>query len=275
MVLLEKKSEERSHSLLREVGLVGLMWASMGSIIGSGWLFGAQEALITAGPAAIIAWPIGAVCILVLALVHAELGGMYPVSGGTARFPHYAFGGVAGASFGWFSWLQAATVAPIEVSAMITYSQHYSWAHGLTHTDKTLTASGLVVAVILMAIFTAINFLGVRKLATANSAMTWWKVAIPMLTIIVLSIANFDTGNLTAANGFNPGGLKAILLAVSTSGIIFSYLGFEQADQLAGESQEPTPRRTARDHRLDRDRHRDLRPAAGRLPDGAAKLGDR
>ena len=68
--------------------------------------------------------------ILVLALVHAELGGMYPVSGGTARFPHYAFGGVAGASFGWFSWLQAATVAPIEVSAMITYGQHYSFAHG-------------------------------------------------------------------------------------------------------------------------------------------------
>ena len=53
--------------------------------------------------------------IMVLALIHAELGGMYPVSGGTARFPHYAFGGAAGASFGWFSWLQAATVAPIEV----------------------------------------------------------------------------------------------------------------------------------------------------------------
>ena len=106
-------------SLKREVGLVGLTWASMGSIIGSGWLFGAQKALVVAGPAAIISWVIGGVVILVLALVHAELGGMYPVSGGTARFPHYAFGGFAGASFGWFSWLQAATVAPIEVSAMI------------------------------------------------------------------------------------------------------------------------------------------------------------
>ena len=42
---------------------------------------------------------------------------MYPVSGGTAWFPHYAFGGAAGASFGWFSWLQAATVAPVEVLA--------------------------------------------------------------------------------------------------------------------------------------------------------------
>jgi amino acid transporter len=71
VVVLEKKPNQRSHSLLREVG-VGLMWASMGSIIGSGWLFGAQDTLITAGPAAIISWLIGAVCILVLALVHAD-----------------------------------------------------------------------------------------------------------------------------------------------------------------------------------------------------------
>src|ERR1035437_4802257 len=89
--------------LKREIGIIGLIWASEGSIIGSGWLFGAQKALGVAGPAAIISWVIGGVAILMLALVHAELGGMYPVSGGTARFPHYAFGGVAGASFGWFS----------------------------------------------------------------------------------------------------------------------------------------------------------------------------
>jgi amino acid transporter len=225
---------------LREVGLVGLTWASMGSIIGSGWLFGAQYGLEAAGPAAIISWVIGGVAIALLALVHAELGGMYPVSGGTARFPHYAFGGLAGASFGWFSWLQAATVAPIEVSAMITYGQHYSFAHSwLDPKTAVLTGPGIVVAVILMAILTSINFLGIRRLATANSAATWWKVAIPLLTVLVLSITNFNTSNFTAANGFNPYGSHGILAAVSTSGIIFSYLGFEQADQLAGESKNP------------------------------------
>ncbi|NYD42735.1 APC family permease [Nocardioides panaciterrulae] len=233
---------ERRHttSLKREVGLVGLTWASMGSIIGSGWLFGAQKALIVAGPAAIISWVIGGVVILALALVHAELGGMYPVSGGTARFPHYAFGGFAGASFGWFSWLQAATVAPIEVSAMITYGQHYSFANGwLNPKTGVLTTSGLIVAVLLMAFLTSINFLGIRRLAAANSAATWWKVAIPLLTIFVLALANFHPGNFSAANGFNPDKAHGILAAVSTGGIIFSYLGFEQADQLAGESKNP------------------------------------
>ncbi|MFL6001217.1 MAG: APC family permease [Nocardioides sp.] len=240
MAVTESEPKRRNTKLLREVGLIGLMWASMGSIIGSGWLFGAQEALIIAGPAAIISWVVGALCILVLALVHAELGGMYPVSGGTARFPHYAYGGAVGASFGWFSWLQAATVAPIEVSAMLTYAEHYEFSDGVINPDTAvLTTTGIVVAIILMALMTAINFLGVRKLAATNSAMTWWKIAVPLLTIFVLAVVNFDTSNLTAANGFNPGGLKAILLGVSTGGIIFSYLGFEQADQLAGESSNP------------------------------------
>ncbi len=230
----------RPVSLKREIGLISMLWASTGSIIGSGWLFGAQKGLVAAGPAVIISWIIGGGAILLLALVHAELGAMYPVSGGSARFPHYAFGGAAGASFGWFSWLQAATVAPIEVSAMINYATHYSFAKGWLHPDQTLTASGLVVAVILMAIISSINFLGVRALALTNSTATWWKVAVPLATIFVVAIAGGLHGsNFTAADGFAPDGAKGILAAVSTSGIIFSYLGFEQADQLAGESRNP------------------------------------
>ena len=170
-----------SRALLREIGLVGLLWASMGSIIGSGWLFGAQKGLMTAGPAAIISWVIGGAAILVLALVHAELGAMYPVSGGSARFPHYAFGGFAGASFGWFSWLQCATVAPIEVSAMILYAGHYDFAQGWLHDDGTLTASGLVVAVVLMFLVSSVNYLGIRALALTNSVATWWKVGVPLV----------------------------------------------------------------------------------------------
>src|SRR5690349_4649521 len=176
--------------LRREIGFIGLLWASGGSIIGSGWLFGAQGALAIAGPSAIISWCIGAVAILLLALVHAELGGMYPVAGGTARFPHYTFGGAVGASFGWFSWLQAATVAPIEVMAVIQYSKHYSFASSWMHVkngQNVLTATGIVVAVVLMAILTAVNFLGVKKLANTNSTATWWKVGVPVVTIVALA----------------------------------------------------------------------------------------
>jgi amino acid transporter len=227
--------------LAREIGLIGLLWASMGSIIGSGWLFGAQKGLYNAGPAVLISWVIGGVCILVLALVHAELGAMFPLSGGSARFPHYAFGGIAGAGFGWFSWLQAVTVAPIEVSAAILYAAHYSWADDWLHPDETLTHKGLVVAVVLMAILAAVNYLGVKALAATNSTLTWWKVGVPLATILVVALAGggMHTSNFHAADGFNPYGLKGILLAIPVSGIIFAYLGFEQADQLAGESKNP------------------------------------
>src|SRR5215467_11422344 len=100
------------RKLQRKVGLIALMFTSVGSIIGSGWLLGALTASKVAGPAALISWLIGAVVVAVLALVHAELGGAFPVAGGSGRYPHYAFGSLAGLVSAWFWYLGAVTVAP-------------------------------------------------------------------------------------------------------------------------------------------------------------------
>jgi amino acid transporter len=227
------------RSLQRQVGLIGLLWASESSIIGSGWLFGAKKALVAAGPSAIIAWCIGAAAIIILALVHAELGGMFSVAGGSARYPNYAFGGAVGASFGWFAWLQAASVAPIEVEAAMGYAQHYSFATSWLNSNGAIQGIGFLIAVLLMALFVAVNFLGVRLLAETNSIITWWKVAIPLATIFIVAITHFHGGNFTAADGFMPDGMHGVFSAVSGSGIIFALLGFEQAIQLAGESKNP------------------------------------
>jgi amino acid transporter len=225
--------------LTRNIGFFGLLLTSEGSIIGSGWLFGALVAATIGGPAAIIAWIIGSLAVVLLALVHAELGGMFPVSGGTTRFPYYAFGGLAGASFGWFSWLQAVGTAPIEVEAAITYTSNY-W-HGLTRTVggvPVLTGMGYFVATVLMALFVVINLFGVRFLVRANSAITTWKVIIPTLTILVLFFTHFDTSNFTS-HGFAPFGAHGVLRAVSGGGAVFALVGFEQAVQLGGESKNP------------------------------------
>src|ERR1035441_4818809 len=121
-------AELNAEGMERGVGFLGLLWASEGSIIGSGWLFGALAAATIAGPSAIIGWLVASVIVIVRALVHAELGGLFPVSGGTSRFPHYAFGSFAGATFGWASYLQAASVAPIEGLAAIQYLSTSHWA---------------------------------------------------------------------------------------------------------------------------------------------------
>jgi len=220
--------------LKREMGFIGAVWASESSIIGSGWLFGALYAAQAAGPAAIIAWVIGGVAVVILALIHAELGAMYPVSGGTARFPHFAFGSFAGMSFGFFSWLQAVTVAPIECFAVMNYASHW-WTSVYNHDTGNVTGLGFVVCIILMALFTIINFFGIKILAHTNSTIMWWKIAVPVFTIIVL-LFKFHGGNFgPSGGGFAPTGVKGVLSAVVGAGVVFSYLGFEQADQLAGE----------------------------------------
>src|SRR5947209_10068820 len=111
--------------LKREMGLVGATWASETSIIGSGWLFGSLFAAQAVGGAAVLAWAIAGVVVIVLALAHAELGAMYPVSGGTARFPHFPFSSLAGIGFGFFSYVQAVTIAPIECFAFMQYAAHF------------------------------------------------------------------------------------------------------------------------------------------------------
>jgi amino acid transporter len=242
------QAQLESEGLDRGIGFLGLLWASETSIIGSGWLFGALGAATLAGPSAIIGWVLGSVIILVLALVHAELGGLFPVSGGTSRFPHYAFGSFAGATFGWASYLQAASVAPIEVLAAIQYLSTASWARNFFHANAaagsaggTLHGWGYLAAGILLLLFVIINIFGIRYFARINNAITTWKVAVPVVTILILLIGHFHGSNLGHAGGgffTHSSAIKNILLTLP-AGIIFSLLGFEQAVQLGGESANP------------------------------------
>jgi amino acid transporter len=223
--------------LKREIGLIGAAWASETSIIGSGWLFGALFAAQAVGGAAILDWIIAGVVVVILALVYAELGAMYPVSGGTGRFPHFAFGGAAGYGFGFFAYLQAVTIAPIECFAFMQYASHF-WPSIYDAKTSNVTGVGFILTIILMAIFVAVNFLAMRIFSKVNSALTWWKVAVPVLAIIVL-LFKFHGGNFTAGGSFMPGGPKALFAALPAAGIVFAYSGFEQADQLAGEVKDP------------------------------------
>jgi amino acid transporter len=225
------------RKMKRSVGLMALMFTSVGSIIGSGWLLGALTASKVAGPAALITWIIGAVAVLIIALVHAELGGMFPVAGGSGRFPHYAFGSLAGFSSAWFWYIGAVTTAPAEVTAALTYANNY--IPGLIDTNSgVLTAPlGYVVAAVLLLIFSIVNVLGVRWLAESNRWITAWKIAIPIVTIVVFLVAFHHFDNLSS-HGFAPNGVAPIFTALST-GVVFAYLGFEQAVEFGAESANP------------------------------------
>ncbi len=234
-------STERSRDLKRSIGFAGLLFISLGSIIGSGWLLGALGAAEAAGPASLISWILAALLLMTLALVHAELGAAYPVAGGTARFPYFAFGTLAGFTAGWAAYLQAVTIAPIEVEAAISYLNSTKWAHAhfdMLNGNGTLNALGLVVASAAMLLFTIINLLGAKLLSDSNTVMVIWKAAVPVLAIIVIMSLSFHTSNFSAGGGFAPYGTHGIFAALP-AGVVFALQGFEQAVQMGGEARNP------------------------------------
>jgi amino acid transporter len=222
--------------LRRTIGFSALMFISLGSIIGSGWLLGALTAAKSAGGASILSWVLAGVIVILLALVHAELGSTYPVAGGTARYPRLAFGSIAGFTAGWVGWIQAVAIAPIEVEAALSYLDHIF--HGLVDDNGNLTGIGFVFAALLMVLFTGINLLGVAWLAETNRVTVLWKIAIPVLTVIVLIFVSFHASNFVAGGGFAPYGAHGVFAALPL-GVVFALQGFEQAAQMGGEARNP------------------------------------
>lgn len=228
----------------RDVGLVGLLFTSLGSVIGSGWLLGALHGAQAAGPASLVSWVIAGGVAVVLALVYGELGAAYPVAGGGVSFPLFAFGGLAGMVSGWMSWLGTVSLAPIEVEAALTYLTNLRGLHWLTHTPHGSTSAvltfpaGFFVALALVLLFAAINVAGVRWLARTNTAAVWWKLTIPVLTVAALLVVAFHGHNFSAGGGFAPFGARGIFAALPV-GVVFALNGYEQATQLGAEARNP------------------------------------
>jgi amino acid transporter len=234
-----------SSGLNRSVGFYGLMFVSLGSIIGSGWLLGALNAAKVAGPASILSWVLAAAMLSLLAITYAELGATYPVAGGAARFPYYSHGPVAGFIAGWAGWLQAVFVPAIEVLAVITYLNSVSWFNQhfnmITREGDAaglLNGTGLAVAVVLMLLFTTVNLASAKFLSDSNVAIVIWKTIVPVLAIAVVAKLQFNISNFHAGGGFMPFGFHGVFAAL-TGGVVFALQGFEQAVQLGGEARNP------------------------------------
>src|SRR5947199_2332616 len=164
------------------------MFVSLGSIIGSGWLMGALNAAKVAGPASVLSWILAACMLALLALTYAELGATYPVAGGGARFPYYSHGPIAGFTAGWASWLQAVFIAPIEVLAAITYvnsvgwvNMHFNMISKAGPSAGLLNGTGILVAVVLMVLFKALNLAGAKFFSDDTAIVVIWRTAAPVL----------------------------------------------------------------------------------------------
>lgn len=222
--------------LKRQLSLADLTFLGLGAIIGSGWLLGAQGGAVIAGPAAWIAWVIGGIAVMLIGLVYAELGGALPRAGGIIRYPEYSHGPIVGYLVGFAALLAYSSVAAIEAEATRQYAQTWWPALGYS-TGVSPTVLGWFVQAILLVIFFLINYWSVNVFGKVNSVVTTLKFIVPALTVIIF-FTQFKAGNFTSHH-FAPTGFTGIELAVATGGIVFSYLGFRQAVDFAGEAKDP------------------------------------
>ncbi len=236
-----------SNSIRRDVGPIALMMTGLGSIIGSGWLFGAWRAAGLAGPGAIWAWILGAAIITTIALTYSELGAMFPESGGMVRYSHYSHGSLVGFIGAWANWIGIVSVIPVEAEASVQYmaSWPWQWAHDLyIHMPDghgELAVPGLGIAAVLVIIYFLLNFWSVKLFAHSNSAITMFKLVVPAATGFALIASGFHRENFSVGVHGNSHALDfaAVLTAVATAGIVFSYNGFQSPVNLAGEARNP------------------------------------
>ncbi|MEJ2654402.1 MAG: APC family permease, partial [Acidihalobacter sp.] len=230
--------------LRKDAGLVGLLFAGVGGMIGSGWLLGPLNAARDAGPLSIGSWAVAAVVIMLLALVYAELAPMFPRSGGVVHISHVSHGVQLGHFWTWILFLAYVTIPPVEAMAVVNYANNY--IPGLVHSSGLLTDKGFAVSLILLAVMVGFNFLAIKLVLTINTIATWFKLITPIGTILIFLLIAHHSANLgvTGLHGVSSAlahhvNSTGMFTAISSAGVFFALFGFRQAIDLAGETNDP------------------------------------
>lgn len=227
--------------LRRQVSAYALLLASVSAILGSGWLFAAYYASQIAGPSAVIAWIIGGGLIVVIAFVFAELAALIPVSGSSVRIPQYTHGTLVSFMFAWLIWLSWVSLVPTEVQAVIQYLSYFM--PQLVNSSSSLTQQGYLLATGLMLLISIINIYSLRWLMRCNVLLTLLKIIIPLslATIIIYhsgwKLSWSQPGSIHSLHHY---GMHAIFSAIASGGILFTFNGFKQACEMAGEAKNPS-----------------------------------
>lgn len=224
----------------RTISPISLLFTSVSAMLGSGWLFGSFYAAKAAGPASILSWIIAGVCVCIIAFTYAEICAMIPVSASSVRLPQFTHGRVVAIFVSLITWLTYVTITVIEVLAVLQYLSFYF----PTLSDKMaggLTTSGYAVAFILLFLLSLINTYSVKLLIKFNYFLTLLKIIVPLFVCLILLASFFSISNVLhpVQSSFAPFGLHGIFAAIAVGGVIFSYNGFKQAAELAGETARP------------------------------------
>jgi amino acid transporter len=229
-------------TLKKNISTLSLTMTGVTAIVGSGWLLSTQRLSNVAGPAAMIAWVVGMLIAMSVALCFIEVGGSIRSAGGIGYYSRVTHGKFSGFLTSWINWLSIATVPAIEAQAIVQYlsqsSPHFmGWYDNQHHI---MSMPGILVAVVLMFLFMYINYWSVKLFIRFNNILTMLKLIVPIITVFCLLFAGLHTQNFgTNMQQFLPFGWKSIFVSVVSCGVIMSFNGFQVPMNFSEEVKNP------------------------------------
>ena len=222
---------KQRRSLLRILGLVFGVAAVVGGMVGQGIL---RTPGIIAGavhsPELIISlWLVGAALLAVSAFAYVELGTAIPCAGGPYDFARRAFGPVIGVITGWAAWLVIVTVAAFLAIVVAEF---------LHRLGIVTDISASLIAVVVLAMFGALNWTGTRVSGDSQIAFSAFKGA-ALIALVVLLFAQ-PAASPSAAGPANLGGVVGIAaIATALRAIMNTYDGWQDVVYFSEELRDP------------------------------------
>jgi basic amino acid/polyamine antiporter, APA family len=242
-------------TLIRGLSLLDSVLLLVGGIIGSSIFLTAKDVAVALPHPSLflLVWVLGAVISLFGCVAFAELGSMFPDSGGQYVYLREAYGDLVAFLYGWmlFSVGNGGSIAALAVGSAAYLS---GIIPAISQEHVVFAASGLVVnrahivALIMIAVVTWVNVVGLRRGAVLQNITTWAKfAAIAGFVILGFAIGKGDWHHFHAPQSAAVGGLAASMsplqllsaFGIALIAVFWAYDGWVYITWVAGEVKEP------------------------------------
>jgi len=222
-------------TLARTLRFKDLLLLFIGSVIGSG-IFLTPGIILRqvhgSVGVSLLVWVVGGVLSLLGALTYAELAATNPQAGGLYCFIRDGFGRFPAFLYGWCLFL---VIASGSVAALArAFSRHLAEIVPLSELGTT------VVAVLVIAVVTAVNVWGTRKSSDMQNWTTFVKVLIIVTLGVVLLSLGKHGGELRGAMGTTQHGAELLSsFGMAMIAVLWAYEGWQFGTYTAGEVIDP------------------------------------
>ncbi len=248
---VRRKPEADSPTLVRGLSLLDSVLLLVSGIIGSSIFLTAKD---IAGPLPqpmlfLLVWVIGGVISLFGCVAFAELGSMFPESGGQYIYLREAYGDLTAFLYGWmlFAVANGGSIAALTVAAA-AYTGHVfpvvAEAHIVLSVAGITITRAQIFALFLIALVTYVNVVGLRWGTLLQNLSTWTKFA-AMAAFVVLGFAigkgdwsHFQSHGVGLTMGLHPTQLISVM-GVALIAVFWAYDGWVYITWVSGEVKNP------------------------------------